>query len=94
MAPRRPAPDLTLLFGPNLPGAACAGSAPRWDLDPLPDETPDEREARLHAAATECRRCPARAACDAAADLDYWREPAAVWGGRVPYPLPLIRTAQ
>lgn len=48
---------------PDLPGARCRGSTD-WDWDPHERlEAADSRDARLAAAADECSRCPALAAC-------------------------------
>jgi len=53
------------LLGPSLPGAACKGRAPMFDGDLLPDESLEDREARLACAVRVCGRCPALVQCSA-----------------------------
>jgi len=77
-------PDLLAELGPapDLPGASCVGQAPMFDGDLLPDESLEDRGARLACAVRVCDRCPALMQCRALlAEL-----PAAatgVWGGVV-----------
>jgi len=53
------------LLGPDLPGASCVGQAPMFDGDLLPDESLEDREARLACAVRVCGRCPVFAECRA-----------------------------
>jgi WhiB family redox-sensing transcriptional regulator len=84
----RALPALEPLLGPALPGAACAGRAPRFD-DAIDGETPKQRRARLVSAAEVCEPCPVRARCNRIADAI----PAAVgvWAGSL-YPIRAKRT--
>ena len=69
------------LLGPALPGAACRGRAPRWDLE-LAGEAPHAQARRHEEAIAACRTCPARLAC-AATVGDLPREAAGIWAGRL-----------
>lgn len=69
------------LFGPQLPGAACAGQAPRFDPE-IPGETTQERIRRLAIVRRTCAGCPIRHACHAAAVSIPRRHRSGVWAGR------------
>lgn len=70
------------MLGPALPGAACRGRAPGWDLD-VAGETAEQQQQRLTSAAEVCRTsCRAFVAC-AAALPDVPRSFAGVWAGEV-----------
>lgn len=76
-----PAALAAVLLGPALPGAACRGRAPEFDVD-LPGETDEQREQRHAKARAICARCPARRACAAALD-NAPGDVTGVWAGRV-----------
>ncbi len=70
------------LLGPDLPGASCVGQAPMFDGGLLPDESLEDREARLACAVRVCGRCPVFTECRALlAELP--RGAAGVWAGVV-----------
>jgi hypothetical protein len=48
---------------PSLPGALCAGQAPRFDRKALDGETPANRAERLRVSRWVCQRCPVADAC-------------------------------
>jgi hypothetical protein len=49
----------------SMPGALCAGQAPRFDRDQLDAGTVDEWRERLVIAREVCARCPVRSTCPA-----------------------------
>jgi len=68
------------LVDPRLTGARCTGRAPLFDAE-LPDETTENRSARLAWARQQCTRCPVQSACRTAATEQ--PAPAGMWAGYV-----------
>lgn len=52
-----------VLLPTDLTGAACTGTAPLFDRDPLPGETAHQRDARHRRAAALCTTCPVLDEC-------------------------------
>ncbi|MET8872934.1 WhiB family transcriptional regulator [Nocardia sp. NPDC004604] len=70
--------ELGLLADERLVGAACAGLAPMFDIDPLPGEDNEQHAERISDAAHVCRNCPVLDSCRIVA-AELVRDAIGVW---------------